>query len=1121
MIEWTGERYVPWMEGAEIGYEHLHRYAFATQFVRNKRVLDLASGEGYGSNLLAKTAKQVVGIDIDEQAVRHAKNKYILPHLDFKVGSILEVPIEGNGVFDVIVCFEALEHVGDHQKLLSEAKRLLTPNGIFLVSTPNKMLYTDEPHFNNPFHVHELYFDEFKALLENYFRQVEFLGQRIHCTSNMWPIFPEKQILPSEFVIERTPQEFTFVPPEKRGAMYYLAVASNATKPIGGHVSFLVDVSNDLIRFRENIIDKVTRERDAFQARVSGLEDQNANLQSTIQAHQQLLAQKQEQISKLNESVKQKELRLSDLSQTLTQTQNHYARDVAWLQSVLADRQNLITGQASEISRLSTEVATIHISHAWKAVNFYYRVRDRLLPEGTFRRNVVRGLFQSALAFRSAFKPQKALPASTASTTAITEQPTAHETQAGNSNPQEEPPPEDRRQEAKDRSSAEPNAAHENEDQYQALSGRISALRKARIDNLQVNPPPLVSIDETEFVSRAQSINFEVHGQVEVSIIIPVLNKLRFTLECLSAVMKHSSAVPYEVIVVDDASTDQTAQILSYVSNLIYTRNTKNLGFVHACNIGADSAKGNYVLFLNNDTQVTENWLTPLLDTFKEYEHVGAVGPKILFPDGRLQEAGALVNGDGTSRLIGLLDNPDLPRYNYVREVMYCSGACLLLEAATFRELGGFDIALAPAYCEDWDIAFRLRERGLRVMYNPKSVIVHHLSVTSNDVAQDFKINCVVRNQQRLSEKWQREIDRLNEIRLIAFYLPQYHPIPENDRWWGKGFTDWTNVAKARPNYAGHYQPHIPADLGFYDLRVEEVSEQQAELAKRYGLYGFCYFYYWFAGRRLLDLPLERLVEKNKPNYPFCIAWANENWTRTWDGLEHEVLIGQEHSDDDDRAVILDMIHYLRHPNYITIKGKPLLLVYRINLFPDIRRTTEIWREQCRREGIGEIYLAVIESFDSPPTTVVPAEFGFDASVEFPPHGVVALIEPPPLLNSDFEGVVHDYPEVLLKYLQFNIPNYVRFRSVMPSWDNTPRRQNDSQIWEHARPGAYQAWLEAILEDIHEQHFGEERIVFINAWNEWGEGNHLEPDKRYGHQFLEATRNAREAWLLKRVGAPG
>src|SRR2546425_2990783 len=418
MLEWTGERYVPWMEGAEIGYEHLHRYAFATQFVRNKRVLDLASGEGYGSNLLAKTAKQVVGIDIDEQTVRHAKNKYILPHLDFKAGSILDVPIEGNGVFDVIVCFEALEHVDDHHKLLSEAKRLLTPNGLFLVSTPNKMLYTDEPQFNNPFHIHELYFDEFKALLENYFRQVKFLGQRIHCTSNMWPIFPEKETHPSEFVVERTPKEFTFVPPEKRAAIYFIAVASNAAKPIDGHLSFLVDISNDLIRARERAIAGAEAQRDnlkatlsALERQLSALEGQNANFQATTQAQQRLIVQKQEQVLKLNELLKQKEQRLSDLSQELEKTRNHYARDVAWLQSVLAERQNVVT-----------ELATIHISHAWKAVTFYYRVRDKLLPEGTFRRNVVKGVFRWALAFRSALKSRKAFPASTTSTPAISDQ---------------------------------------------------------------------------------------------------------------------------------------------------------------------------------------------------------------------------------------------------------------------------------------------------------------------------------------------------------------------------------------------------------------------------------------------------------------------------------------------------------------------------------------------------------------------------------------------------------------------------------------------------------------------------------------------------------------------------
>src|SRR5881296_2814059 len=503
MIEWTGERYVPWMEGAEIGYEHLHRYAFATQFVRNKRVLDLASGEGYGSNLLAKTAKQVVGIDIDDQAVRHAANKYIKSNLEYKAGSILEIPIKSDGVFDVIVCFEALEHVEDHDKLLSEARRLLTPSGLFFVSTPNKTLYTDEPHFNNPFHVHELYFAEFKTLLEKYFRQVKFLGQRIHCTSNMWPIFPEKQTHPSEFVIERTPQEFSFVEPEKRGPIYFLAVASNAAKPIGGHLSFLVDISNDLIRARERAIAGAEAQRDnlkatlsALERQLSALEGQNANFQATTQAQQRLIVQKQEQVSKLNELLKHREQRLSDLSQELEKTRNHYSRDVAWLQSVLADRQNVVTAQASQISRLST--------NAWKAVTLYYRLRDRLFPEGTFRRNVVKGIFRAAVAFRSALKSRKALSASPASTPANSDQPAAHEAQAENTNQPEEPAPEDQPQQARKRPSVKPNGLmHEDENHYQALSDRISALRKAR--RLQLTPPALNSVSETEFESSAQS----------------------------------------------------------------------------------------------------------------------------------------------------------------------------------------------------------------------------------------------------------------------------------------------------------------------------------------------------------------------------------------------------------------------------------------------------------------------------------------------------------------------------------------------------------------------------------------------------------------------------------------
>ena len=200
LLEWTGERYLPWLEEASIGYEHLHRYAYATQFVQNKRVLDLACGEGYGSYLLAKTAKSVVGIDIDNNTIKHARNKYIKQNLEFKVGSITEVPIDGESLFDVAVCFEALEHIEDHQKLLSEVKRLLTPDGVFIVSTPNKTVYSDEPQFNNPFHVHELYFDEFRELFEKYFKNVKFLGQRIYCNSNIWPVFAGEDTKVVEYV---------------------------------------------------------------------------------------------------------------------------------------------------------------------------------------------------------------------------------------------------------------------------------------------------------------------------------------------------------------------------------------------------------------------------------------------------------------------------------------------------------------------------------------------------------------------------------------------------------------------------------------------------------------------------------------------------------------------------------------------------------------------------------------------------------------------------------------------------------------------------------------------------------------------------------------------------------
>ena len=361
-------------------------------------------------------------------------------------------------------------------------------------------------------------------------------------------------------------------------------------------------------------------------------------------------------------------------------------------------------------------------------------------------------------------------------------------------------------------------------------------------------------------------------------------------------------------------------------------------------------------------------------------------------------------------------------------------------------------------------------------------------------------------------EEVKDEIDRTNlAIRLIAFYLPQFHPIPENDRWWGRGFTEWRNVAKAQPNYEGHYQPRLPADLGFYDLRITEVMEYQADLAHRYGIHGFCYYYYWFGGTRLLEMPLERMLEIGKPDFPFCLCWANENWTRRWDGHEHELLMAQQHSDEDDDAVIRDLMRYFRHRNYIRIDEKPLFIIYRASLFVDICRTVDRWRELCRNEGIGEIYLVLVESFEYSIKNDKTKLSGFDAAMEFPPHGISVTTEiPGRILNSNYTGLVHDYRRVVADYLGKKEPGYTWFRCVMPGWDNTARRQDEAKIFHNADPDQYEKWLRGVLEQTLDRHCGDERLVFVNAWNEWAEGAYLEPDRRYGHAYLHATRRALE-----------
>ena len=349
-------------------------------------------------------------------------------------------------------------------------------------------------------------------------------------------------------------------------------------------------------------------------------------------------------------------------------------------------------------------------------------------------------------------------------------------------------------------------------------------------------------------------------------------------------------------------------------------------------------------------------------------------------------------------------------------------------------------------------------------------------------------------------------------VRAIAFHLPQFHPIRENSRWWGKGFTEWTNVRRGTRQFRGHYQPHVPSTLGYYDLADRKTLARQAELAQANGIHGFCFYYYWFAGKVLLDRPLRQMMATGKPAFPFCICWANENWTRRWDGMEQEILIAQKHTPEDDLEFLRNIEPMLTHPNYIRIGGRPLLLLYRPGILPDARATANRWRNYFRARGHGELYLAMPRSFhDRTP----PDEYGFDAAIQFPPH---VLTRP---FNhqvhgkkASFQGRIHDYESTkrtILEDLTSCSDKLRLYPGVMPSWDNTARRLGLANIWINSSPESYYDWLLKAVDHVRQNFPADERLVFINAWNEWAEGCHLEPDRKHGHAWLNATNLALRA----------
>lgn len=384
MLDWTGERFLPWERDASIAYEHLHRYAFAATLVKGKRVLDLASGEGYGSNMLAEAAAAVVGVDIDEKTVSHASTKYARANLRFIAGPITSVPVSEDHSFDVIVCFEAIEHIEEHEKLLAEAKRLIKADGMFLVSTPNKVAYEEE----NPFHVKELYFEEFRDLLSHHFKHVTYLGQRIHAHSNIWPMQPQNTSQIQEFVIARSDSEFEFVSNDRRVPLYVIAVASDASIPLAASGSVLVDCSDEFIKDKDRAIKELletkTSQEEAIEWRNEQLGDRNktiASLDEAVKWREEQIAGLGKQIAELQKGLEWTQGRLTETEKTIASHEEALAWRAHQVDDLEKERAALHThlqNTQKQLNLVTAQLEAILASRGWKLILRLRHIRDTL-----------------------------------------------------------------------------------------------------------------------------------------------------------------------------------------------------------------------------------------------------------------------------------------------------------------------------------------------------------------------------------------------------------------------------------------------------------------------------------------------------------------------------------------------------------------------------------------------------------------------------------------------------------------------------------------------------------------------------------------------------------------------
>lgn len=758
---WTGERLVPGCRG-QVLYEHLHRYAAAVGLASGKAVLDIACGEGYGAYLLSRVAAGVIGVDIDDATISHAQQTYVKDNLVFRKGSCLEIPVEDQSI-DLVVSFETIEHLTDHAHFIQEIKRVLTPEGLLVISSPDKRLYSDRTGQINPFHKLELYHEEFERLVKIHFRNCRIGKQQM--VAGSWIASDVVTTNDALGTFSGDMRSVRFQSGVTDG-VYSIAFCSDAELPplrlgIFENRRDSENIWNLLDRYSspEEIQARIARSEQAI-ARESDLNtklcDRETRLaNSQIEAARQdgrirelqqayanlarLLEREQTHRNKLHRELERVRLELGQRSQRaqkqldvyeqeLKRRDQQHAQITEQLKESCAEAEKLRNRflQTNELlQRVSVRVTDLESRN----LSLTERLRKRLLE----MKRLVRLLDQvgeAAALLRRSRRWKVANPFS-AIRAALVRKPFPGFGHL------------DKNVERYRLWRASHPEVDSLADEIQLLRARDFTLppsseKKTLLPSTAAKqpPPPGPTIP----------ISFPQHDEVEVSLIIPVYNQLDFTLACLASVQQDSGEIPYELIVVDDASTDRTREVIAQIPGLVYLRGETNSGFIAACNKGAAVARGRFLVFLNNDTAVTPGWLSALRETFEAEPNAGLVGSKLVYPNGRLQEAGGIIWRDGSGWNRGKFNDPNAPEYNYLREVDYCSAASLMIPRTLFLELGGFNSHYAPAYYEDTDLAFRVRERGRKVLYQPVSVVVHYEGTTagtdiSTGVKQHQEIN--------------------------------------------------------------------------------------------------------------------------------------------------------------------------------------------------------------------------------------------------------------------------------------------------------------------------------------------------------------------------------------------